>query len=383
MSLTITISGVYLDPEAQPLPGISLVFKTAYNTTQTQLQTEVKTVTADDASYSISLVPNVYSVSEVSNGRKKWLGNIQIFADSSPGSLNEYLTAFQVDQMRPGILAEMEEILEETKAAAANAGVTPRGAYAADTAYSVNDLVEYEGSEYRATSDTTGVEPPAAPWELFVSVGDTGPANSLAIGTVTTLPPGEQATATITGDAPEQVLNLNLPQGEKGDPGDSATIPENWNSPGSTVMVYSAKNTDTTTKKAGTEVAGSALTDGGIQYDIATASFLTLNGGQALPGTWRLQGVIGAGETGQSVSLAIRIDSVSEQQLQASNITSMVRNLAYVTEDGSLIDCELFYRNAWHPFTASLDDPTWWGKAIYEAAVASELGEVAPYTESK
>lgn len=69
----------------------------------------------------------------------------------------------------------MEEILEETKAVAANAGVNPRGAYAVDTEYSVNDLVEFYGSEYRATADTTGAEPPADPWELFVAAGEDGP----------------------------------------------------------------------------------------------------------------------------------------------------------------------------------------------------------------
>lgn len=48
--------------------------------------------------------------------------------------------------------------------------------------------------------------------------GPPGPANELTIGTVTD---GATADATITGTAPNQVLNLILPQG---DPGDAATI---------------------------------------------------------------------------------------------------------------------------------------------------------------
>lgn len=47
--------------------------------------------------------------------------------------------------------------------------------------------------------------------------GDTGPANTLTIGTVTG---GTTAAATITGTAPNQTLNLTLP---KGDPGDDAS----------------------------------------------------------------------------------------------------------------------------------------------------------------
>lgn len=47
--------------------------------------------------------------------------------------------------------------------------------------------------------------------------GATGPANILSIGTVNS---GEIASATITGNAPNQTLNLTLPRGEKGDKGD-------------------------------------------------------------------------------------------------------------------------------------------------------------------
>ena len=49
--------------------------------------------------------------------------------------------------------------------------------------------------------------------------GATGPANKLTIGTVTS---GIEASATITGEAPNQVLNLVLKQGDKGNPGDNA-----------------------------------------------------------------------------------------------------------------------------------------------------------------
>lgn len=46
--------------------------------------------------------------------------------------------------------------------------------------------------------------------------GAPGPANSLTIGTVSTLEAGEQATVQITGDAPNQVLNFGIPKGAQG-----------------------------------------------------------------------------------------------------------------------------------------------------------------------
>ena len=47
--------------------------------------------------------------------------------------------------------------------------------------------------------------------------GDVGPANVLTIGTVEA---GEEASANITGNSPNQVLNLILPRGEKGNTGE-------------------------------------------------------------------------------------------------------------------------------------------------------------------
>ena len=49
------------------------------------------------------------------------------------------------------------------------------------------------------------------------ATGATGPANVLTIGTVTS---GKVASATITGEAPNQVLNLVLEKGDKGETGD-------------------------------------------------------------------------------------------------------------------------------------------------------------------
>jgi len=49
--------------------------------------------------------------------------------------------------------------------------------------------------------------------------GDNGPANTLAIGTVEGLATGVSPSASITGVAPSQTLNLGLPAGPKGDQG--------------------------------------------------------------------------------------------------------------------------------------------------------------------
>lgn len=59
--------------------------------------------------------------------------------------------------------------------------------------------------------------------------GPEGPANTITIGTVETLETGEPAEAEITGDAPNQILNLKLPKGGKGDKGDKGDAGHNPN----------------------------------------------------------------------------------------------------------------------------------------------------------
>ena len=66
------------------------------------------------------------------------------------------------------------------------------------------------------TIDLTTAAPVPDANGTYYLIGPTGPANSLSIGTVSTLTPGSNATATITGSAPSQTLSLGIPQGAAG-----------------------------------------------------------------------------------------------------------------------------------------------------------------------
>jgi hypothetical protein len=57
--------------------------------------------------------------------------------------------------------------------------------------------------------------------------GEAGPTNTLTIGTVITGEPDDPAAAEITGDAPDQILNLTIPKGQPGE--GAAGFPENYN----------------------------------------------------------------------------------------------------------------------------------------------------------
>lgn len=67
----------------------------------------------------------------------------------------------------------------------------------------------------------TGAQGPQGPRGLQGETGPTGPVAAFSIGTVSTLDPEDDATATITGTDEAPVLNLGIPQGVKGDTGDT------------------------------------------------------------------------------------------------------------------------------------------------------------------
>ncbi|EBW5579136.1 hypothetical protein DPU05_14860 [Salmonella enterica subsp. enterica serovar Teddington] len=80
-----------------------------------------------------------------------------------------------------------------------------------------------------ATASVTG-EPPNQLLNIGIPAGAAGadgtpgPASALEIGTVTTLEAGSPATAEITGDAPNQILNLGVPRGQDGTDADISII---------------------------------------------------------------------------------------------------------------------------------------------------------------
>ena len=74
---------------------------------------------------------------------------------------------------------------------------------------------------------SASTEPPASenimgPAGPAGETGPTGATPNIQIGTVQTLDPGQQATASVTGTAENPVLNLGIPKGEKGDPGEGS-----------------------------------------------------------------------------------------------------------------------------------------------------------------
>ncbi len=118
--------------------------------------------------------------------------------------------------------------------AAGAVGINFRGAWTLSSNYLVNDAVTFAGSSYLALSQNSRQEPDQAPqlWSVLAQAGGsgaqgvagpTGSAATVAVGSVTTLAAGAQATVTNTGTGTAAVLNFGIPQGAAGTGGSGGT----------------------------------------------------------------------------------------------------------------------------------------------------------------
>ncbi|SUI82152.1 Prophage tail fibre N-terminal [Serratia quinivorans] len=500
------ITGIFNDPFGMPMPDV-VIQLTARKTTSVSITgTNAAAVTATDGSYAMPVMPGVYAVTATINNTPDYLGIIQVYADSPDGTLNQYLAEFNPDDATPEALHEMQLLLLEAELAAASAresakmaaeyALIPRGAFRADMSYQKNDLVEYTGSEYLATEDVEGVEPPAVPWQLFISAGadgergtqgdtgpqgpkgetgstgpqgetgpqgsagpqgdtgpqgpkgdsgatayqvwldagnagteddyqtglqgemgprgpkgdtgaqgpkgDTGPEgppgpqgeqgiqgetgpqgssgappNTLTVGTVSTLGPGEDATVEITGDAPNQMINFGIPQGNDGAVGLPLA-----GGPGSTALMQVTNGTYTAAPDSA--VSGSKLAYAGLLSDgtVMVASNLA-------SGTWAVWGVLASAEqSATTVTVMARTDGTTlltpTAMLESARLGTHVRNCKYCYPGvTAAFDCEILVNGQWHPFTAMASDRTSYGPIIYWNARAGMYGEIKPYQETE
>lgn len=146
-----------------------------------------------------------------------------------------------VAESNPDALAQIWAAIDELKAGGGGAGTPGKDGVGIDRIEktSTQGLVDTytiyltDESTYTFTvtngakgdkGDTgeTGPQGPAGETGPQGPKGDTGATPNIQIGTVQTLEPGQQATASMTGTPENPVLNLGIPKGEKGDPGEDA-----------------------------------------------------------------------------------------------------------------------------------------------------------------
>lgn len=82
--------------------------------------------------------------------------------------------------------------------------------------YFRQDVAEYYAKVAGTWGSAISLTGPTGATGATGATGSTGPANSLSIGTVTTGAAGSSASVTVTGTAPNQVVNFTIPRGATG-----------------------------------------------------------------------------------------------------------------------------------------------------------------------
>lgn len=198
----------------------------------------------------------------------------------------------------------------------------------------------------KGETGATGATGPQGPKGETGPRGPQGPANVLTIGSVTS---GKVASATITGEAPNQVLNLVFEKGEPGPPGKDGVTPEivegelvevpsagggtdlSLGITGATVgQIAKITAVDTDGKPTAWEAVDMPSGGGGetweliaeIDFDVDTANDVSVWEYKNLPNykelSYRKVGLVGSTETASGLSISINDSANSFSGIQYS-----------------------------------------------------------------
>ncbi|HEB6898242.1 TPA: prophage tail fiber N-terminal domain-containing protein [Salmonella enterica subsp. enterica serovar Heidelberg] len=136
--MPVVISGVLKDGTGKPVQGCTVTL-TARKNTATVIVNTVASENPDEAGrYSMNVEPGRYSVSLFTEGYPpSRVGDITVYEDSLPGTLNDFLGAVSEDDVRPDALKRFEdmvaEVARQTDEASRNATVAGQASGKAQT----------------------------------------------------------------------------------------------------------------------------------------------------------------------------------------------------------------------------------------------------------
>ncbi|HIB1682368.1 TPA: M14 carboxypeptidase N/E family protein [Salmonella enterica subsp. enterica serovar Muenchen] len=113
------ISGTLKDGAGQPVPDCKIQLK-ALNTTNAVIVTTTASVGTNAGQYSFDAQPGRYEVMfSITGWKPQKVGVIDVYEDSKPGTLNDFLTAMKGDYLKPDAMKRFEQLAQEVEDAAA------------------------------------------------------------------------------------------------------------------------------------------------------------------------------------------------------------------------------------------------------------------------
>ncbi|HFK4556557.1 TPA: prophage tail fiber N-terminal domain-containing protein [Escherichia coli] len=127
--MSVVISGALIDGAGIPMSGCHIILKSRVNTSEVVMRTVSDVVTGNCGEYCFKVQTGKYCVYLKQDWRDEYcVGDIAVYDDSKPGTLNDFLTALDEGDLKPDVVKRFEEMVAQAQQSAEAAAESERQA---------------------------------------------------------------------------------------------------------------------------------------------------------------------------------------------------------------------------------------------------------------
>lgn len=117
--MSVVISGALIDGAGIPMSGCHIILKSRVNTSEVVMRTVADVVTGNCGVYCFKAQTGKYCVYLKQDWRDEYcVGDIAVYDDSKPGTLNDFLTALDEGDLKPDVVKRFEEMVAQAQQSA-------------------------------------------------------------------------------------------------------------------------------------------------------------------------------------------------------------------------------------------------------------------------
>ncbi len=117
--MSVVISGALIDGAGIPMSGCHIILKSRVNTSEVVMRTVADVVTGNCGEYCFKAQIGKYCVYLKQDWRDEYcVGDISVYDDSRPGTLNDFLTALDEGDLKPDVVKRFEEMVAQAQQSA-------------------------------------------------------------------------------------------------------------------------------------------------------------------------------------------------------------------------------------------------------------------------
>ena len=125
--MSVVISGALIDGAGIPMSGCHIILKSRVNTSEVVMRTVADVVTGNCGEYCFKAQTGKYCVYLKQDWRDEYcVGDIAVYDDSKPGTLNDFLTALDEGDLKPDVVKRFEEMVAQAQQSAEAAAESER-----------------------------------------------------------------------------------------------------------------------------------------------------------------------------------------------------------------------------------------------------------------